>query len=413
MGFGAILGQKPGSVGIGAVVQRYKVADGVTISPGDLVGLIDEIGPVQVPLSSYSPWTTLQFNENGTPTNYWVAQHNYYSEQNTNRTLLIRTSASSRTSSFNSSIITTYANSELDNFYNTTYYNLFDENIKQAMQSTTILVNNSNYSGTTTSNIQRNVFCLSSSEILGVPGSSFRYPILGTQVPGFSSRIGSYDFWVRQVEYNSAALTVGYFYIDANLGVSKNDLPSTSSLRVRPAFTLPSDFLYDTTAPTGNKVLTNADSQTMGIALESGTGGDYIDVILSGTIEIDWGTPGQEITSSGVSGFIPAQGILWVSPYWDSDTITGGYMGTGTYGVNNANHLAFESTPKEITIVSDDNTMATLDMKTNTAILYSDNKVSVNSITVEPTETGINWYGNDESSQLNKSGVNYNYTAKL
>lgn len=400
MAFGAILGQKPGSVGIGAVVQTYKVAEGVTINPGDLVGLVDEMGPVQVPLSSFSQWATISINENGSPVNYVIANKNYYPEQNTNRILMVRKASYGSDidwdSSLTSSYFTNYDGSTLDEYLNSTVYNLYDEEVKQAIQSTVIKsLSRSNYNYAI-SNVSKNVFTLSAWEIYQDPNQLSYNPNQlnfatgyedGEYISGLYSRVGSRKGnWFRTTASQSSGSEIGVVDVSSN-GVRGRSFDNGTSTYV--AFTLPTTFMIDSTAPTGNKVLTNAGSQTMGIALKSGTGGDYIDVILSGTIEIDWGTPGQEITSSGVSGFIPAQGILWVSPYWDSDTVTGGYMGTGTYGIDNVNHLAFESTPKEITIVSDDNTMATLDMKTNTAILYSDNEVSVNSITVEPTETGI------------------------
>lgn len=59
------------------------------------------------------------------------------------------------------------------------------------------------------------------------------------------------------------------------------------------------------------------------IALESGSSGDTIEVILAGTVEAPWITQGQEITSPGVYGFGALDGLLNVRPYWDAPSSGG------------------------------------------------------------------------------------------
>ena len=56
------------------------------------------------------------------------------------------------------------------------------------------------------------------------------------------------------------------------------------------------------------------DSSTTAIALESGTDGDEIPIIYSGIVEASFADPENDITSGGVWGFAPVDGVLQVVP---------------------------------------------------------------------------------------------------
>lgn len=76
------------------------------------------------------------------------------------------------------------------------------------------------------------------------------------------------------------------------------------------------------------------DSSKDAIALQSGTEGQSIEVIYSGTVNAEWVTAGQTITSDGVYGVGVLDGVLQV---WSKDRPrttfeTGSYIGTGKYG---------------------------------------------------------------------------------
>ena len=66
------------------------------------------------------------------------------------------------------------------------------------------------------------------------------------------------------------------------------------------------------------------------IALKSGTAGQSIEVIYSGTVAADWVTEGQVISSPGVYGAGVLDGVLQV---WSKDrpdnVVTGTYIGDG------------------------------------------------------------------------------------
>ena len=82
------------------------------------------------------------------------------------------------------------------------------------------------------------------------------------------------------------------------------------------------------------------------IALKSGTEGQSIEVIYSGTVAADWVTEGQVISSPGVYGAGVLDGVLQV---WSKDrpgqVVTGSYVGTGKYGAENPNILTFAHKP--------------------------------------------------------------------
>lgn len=71
----------------------------------------------------------------------------------------------------------------------------------------------------------------------------------------------------------------------------------------------------------GGSFITNSSEA---IALESGSSGDTIEIILAGTVEAPWISQGQEITSPGVYGFGALDGLLNVRPYWDVPSSGGG-----------------------------------------------------------------------------------------
>lgn len=67
-----------------------------------------------------------------------------------------------------------------------------------------------------------------------------------------------------------------------------------------------------------------------GIALESGSAGDTVPVILQGIVQLDGISKGQEISSPGVYGYGAMDGQLSVFPYWMPDQVViGTYTGNG------------------------------------------------------------------------------------
>ena len=67
------------------------------------------------------------------------------------------------------------------------------------------------------------------------------------------------------------------------------------------------------------------------IALTSASAGETCEVIFSGVTQLPGLTAGHEITSSGVYGYCPIDGWIWVKPWWDTgNVIFGSFVGNGT-----------------------------------------------------------------------------------
>lgn len=119
-------------------------------------------------------------------------------------------------------------------------------------------------------------------------------------------------------------------------------------------------------------------NSTTAIALQSGTAGESIEVIFSGTTAASFVDAGQEITSEGVYGFAPVDGFLSVIPYWAGNTkmATVSYVGTGTYGADNPNEITFDFVPKIVAMVANSdaygNYNQTLGKDNSITILYTE-----------------------------------------
>lgn len=126
------------------------------------------------------------------------------------------------------------------------------------------------------------------------------------------------------------------------------------------------------------QAITNSSSTA--IALQSGTAGESIEVIFSGTTAASFVEAGQEITSEGVYGFGAADGFLSVIPWWSKNAgvkmATVSYVGTGTYGADNPNEITFDFVPKIVAMVANSdaygNYNQTLGKDNSITILYTE-----------------------------------------
>lgn len=174
------------------------------------------------------------------------------------------------------------------------------------------------------------------------------------------------------------------------------------------------------------------------IALKSGTAGQSIEVIYSGTVAADWVTEGQVISSPGVYGAGVLDGVLQV---WSKDRpvgtkiVTGSYVGTGTYGSGNRNRLVFPYPPKVIFISGAlresnnsfvRNGMAVMysgvsDYVSTLGMTYASSAKNTNDATITWSGNEVSWWTSPSSSdasytqyaQLNGNGITYHYTAIL
>lgn len=105
----------------------------------------------------------------------------------------------------------------------------------------------------------------------------------------------------------------------------------------------------------GNQIAGSfVDGSQDAIALKSGTAGQSIEVIYSGTVAADWVTEGQVISSPGVYGAGVLAGVLQVwSKERPGQAVAGRYVGTGAYGRDNPNSLTFPQPPKMVVCVQE------------------------------------------------------------
>lgn len=147
------------------------------------------------------------------------------------------------------------------------------------------------------------------------------------------------------------------------------------------------------------------------IALQSGSGGQSVQVIYDGVAELAGITAGTGITSPGVQGYAPMDGVLWVGPAWE--TLSGEYIGTGLSGKANKSRLELGFKPKMLLIQSESGTyngIFVLGTPKGAVLTGSSNYVN----DISWSETAVTWYtdsGTGAAAQLNTAGNKYRYCA--
>lgn len=180
--------------------------------------------------------TIVKLKENGVPQEFYVAKHGYPTDGN-GRTLLVRRYIYD-TRQWHTSNVNAYASCALDSWFNNTYYNLLDADIKAQIAAVAIPYTPGN-GNNSVSTLSRKVFALSVTELgrtasyANVEGSAL--PIASTLQIAYNSSGGAVVQWTRS-PYTSSTRSAYCLYTDGY--VSSNDCASTSG--ARPAFTLPS-----------------------------------------------------------------------------------------------------------------------------------------------------------------------------
>ena len=196
----------------------------------------------------------MNFPEFGRTSEFYVVKHNYQSDINgEGRTLLLRKNAYT-TSRFdwnaNSQTGTAlYPNSTVSNLLTNNYYvSAFSDAVKQLI-STTNIYYCSEYDETTVGQIAKSVFLLSPYEYgYTRRPSSYIRPSLGEYLPVAVTARESYSAaWSRQT-FDA----VDQAYVVGGSGYITNVTNKIYTYDVYPAFTIPSDTLFDSS---GNIVL--------------------------------------------------------------------------------------------------------------------------------------------------------------
>ena len=180
--------------------------------------------------------TIVKLNENGVPQEFYVAKHDYPTNGN-GRTLLVRRYIYD-TRQWHTSNVNAYASCALDSWFNNTYYNLLDADIKAQIAAVAIPYTPGN-GNNSVSTLSRKVFALSVTELgrtasyANVEGSAL--PIASTLQIAYNSSGGAEVQWTRSPNTSS---TSDACYLNAYGNVISSNCTNTNG--ARPAFTLPS-----------------------------------------------------------------------------------------------------------------------------------------------------------------------------
>lgn len=193
-------------------------------------------------LSDYAEGDIVQIPENGVPVEFYVAKHDYESSLNgAGRTLVVRKDTYDDRA-WDSGNVNAYASSDLDSWFNSTYKNMLDADIRPLIGTTKIRYTPGN-GNWTVGTLERAVFAPSLTEL----GQSNRYANTeGSALPIASTlRIAYHNGradtqWTRSPNKTN---TIRAFGLNSDGSVS-NDFCATYA-GSRPAFTLPSTTKFD------------------------------------------------------------------------------------------------------------------------------------------------------------------------
>lgn len=219
-------------------------------------------------LGQVSEGTIVKINENGSPVDFYVAKQNYESGLNgAGRTLVVRKDCYDNRVWDNGNV-NTYASSDLDSWFNSTYKNMLDADIRSLIGTTKIRYTPGN-GNWTVGTLERAVFALSATELgqsaswFNVEGSAL--PIANTLKVAYLN--GSANTQLTRSPYTGNAGSAVYLGSNGNVGVNDCSISGGS----RPAFTLPSTLfvdnngnVYDNSAPTAPANITVPESGNKG-----------------------------------------------------------------------------------------------------------------------------------------------------
>lgn len=201
------------------------------------------------PLSDYDEGALVKLNEGGNPVDFYVAKHDYESSLNgAGRTLVVRKDVYDQRQ-WHTSNVNAYASSAIDSWLNSTYKNMLDADIRSLIGTTKIRYTPGN-GNWTVGTLERAIFALSITEL----GQSHTYANTeGSALPIASTLRIAYLNGNATTQWTRSPYTIG---TDFAWGVNSNgniyNEYCYSSLGSRPAFTLPSDLLFN---PDTNEVI--------------------------------------------------------------------------------------------------------------------------------------------------------------
>ena len=188
-------------------------------------------------LSDYAEGDIVKIIENGTPVEFYVAKHDYESSLNgSGRTLVVRKDTYDDRV-WDSGNVNAYASSDLDSWFNSTYKNMLDADIRSLIGTTKIRYTPGN-GNNTVGTLERAIFALSLTEL----GQSHSYANTeGSALPIASTLRIAYRNGSATTQWTRSPITFSTDYAWwLNSGGNIDPNYCSVSYGSRPAFTLPS-----------------------------------------------------------------------------------------------------------------------------------------------------------------------------
>lgn len=195
-------------------------------------------------LGELAEGTLVKLNEDGAPVEFYVAKHDYESELNgVGRTLVVRKDVYDYRV-WDYGMVNDYASSDLDSWFNGTYQNILDSDIRSLIGTTKIRYTPTPGNGNgTVGTLERAVFALSITEM----GESSTYAnVEGSELPIASTLQIAYQGGSATTQWTRSPATnnrVSSFFQNSN--GTFGAVACTSTYGSRPCFTLPSTVLVD------------------------------------------------------------------------------------------------------------------------------------------------------------------------
>ena len=200
------------------------------------------VGPSGIPLSDYAEGDLIKLNEGGSPVEFYVSKHDYESGLNGAGRVLVVRKDTYDDRAWDSGDVNAYASSDLDSWFNSTYKNMLDADIRSLIGTTKIRYTPGN-GNNTVGTLERAIFALSLTEL----GQSHTYAnVEGSALPIASTLKIAYlngsanTQWTRSPNTSNTS-NAWWLHSNGNGSSSHCD----DSYGSRPAFTLPSSILIN------------------------------------------------------------------------------------------------------------------------------------------------------------------------
>ena len=348
------------------IIRTLPVKAGESVAAGDVVDVVGgQVTTGKVQLGTLAVGSTITLNVDGAPRE-WIVVHrgkpsSIYSSTFTGKAILMLKDIYEERA-WHSAAVNSYSGSSIHTYLNNTFLAKLDADVRSAVAQVKIPYRaGSGTSSVVTSGengLAAKVWLPSGYELgwtrsdiyyLPQDGAKFDYFSAGKTSEANALRIGYLSgaakiYWMRSPYASSDGNAESAVYVTSNGAYSFGGC--TAARGIRPCMALPDSYL----------VYGDADARpSQAIALQSGSGGQSVQVIYDGVAELAGVTAGTGITSPGVQGYAPMDGLLWVRPEWETEMGVRieavSYVGTGSYGASNPTSLTFRAPVEYVIIV--------------------------------------------------------------